>query len=111
MRKTKSSISKSGSYEELSSFWESHDLEEYWEKTLPAEFNVELIGTASYVPVEPGLYKQARALARRKGVSAVSLFNEWARKGVADSSGAEAVPKVKEPPPKRAYAKRKNDLI
>jgi len=33
VRRTKSSISKFGSYSEIGRFWDEHDLDEFWHKT------------------------------------------------------------------------------
>ena len=42
MIESKSSISKAESYEEIGEFWDNHDLSEYWDKTRPANFDVDL---------------------------------------------------------------------
>jgi F-box protein 11 len=42
MPRRKSSISKAQSYREIGEFWDTHDLAEQWERTQPAEFEVDL---------------------------------------------------------------------
>jgi CopG antitoxin of type II toxin-antitoxin system len=41
-RSKRSSISKASSYEELGEFWDAHDLSEYWDQTVPVEFEVDI---------------------------------------------------------------------
>jgi tetratricopeptide (TPR) repeat protein len=42
MKENKTSISGAQSYEEIGEFWDSHDLDDYWDQTHPAEFDVEI---------------------------------------------------------------------
>ena len=48
MADDKSSLSHSGSYQELGEFWDTHDLSEYWDRTEPAEFDVNIRSSATY---------------------------------------------------------------
>jgi hypothetical protein len=40
--KNKSSISKAQSYREIGEFWDRHDLSNYWERTQPVEFEIDI---------------------------------------------------------------------
>ena len=60
MARNKSSLSKVGSYHEITEFWDTHDLAEYWDKTKPAEFEVNIQSEATYYPVENALSKKIR---------------------------------------------------
>ena len=42
MEENRSSISKAKSYKEIGEFWDSHDLTDYWDKTEPVEFEVDI---------------------------------------------------------------------
>lgn len=42
MKENKSSISKGQTYEEIGEFWDTHDLDEYWDQTESAEFVVDI---------------------------------------------------------------------
>lgn len=42
MKRNKSTVSKAESYTEIGEFWDSHDLEEHWEKTKSVTFEVDL---------------------------------------------------------------------
>jgi len=42
MSKSKSSISKAQSYEDIGEFWDTHDLADYWDRTHPVEFEIDI---------------------------------------------------------------------
>jgi len=50
MRKSKSSISNATSYEEIGEFWDSHDLSDYWDRTKPVEFDIDISSEVTYIP-------------------------------------------------------------
>ncbi len=64
------------SYEELAEFWDSHSLDDYWEQTKPAEFEVsEQFHHHYLVPVEKNLLSRIGRLARNHGVSIETFTN------------------------------------
>lgn len=77
MPKSKSSISKSGSYRQLGEFWDTHDLSEYWDKTKPASFEVAMESETTYYAVDMKLSEEVEAIARKRGVAADTLINLW----------------------------------
>lgn len=77
MARSKSSISKAGSYREIAEFWDTHDLAEHWDQTKPVEFEVDIQSEATYFPVESTLSKRIRTIAKKKGVSSETLLNLW----------------------------------
>jgi len=77
MPRSKSSISKSRSYAEIGDFWDTHDLADYWDRTSPAEFEVNIESEAIYYPVERDIAATISSAAKRKGVSASTLLNLW----------------------------------
>ncbi len=62
---------------EIGDFWDTHDLADHWDKTEPAEFEVDLRSTATYYLLERGLATKLRSIAERRGVSAETLLNLW----------------------------------
>ncbi|HKQ05421.1 MAG TPA: CopG family antitoxin [Blastocatellia bacterium] len=89
MGKSKSSISKANSYQEIGEFWDTHDLSEYWEQTKPVEFEVDIQSEAIYYPVERKLSAQITKLARRRGVSRETLLNLWLQEKIGEETAAK----------------------
>jgi hypothetical protein len=77
MNKNKSSISKAQSYEEISEYWDTHDLAEHWEETKPAKFEVDIQSEVTYYAIEKELSEKVRVFAKRRGVSPDTLLNLW----------------------------------
>lgn len=46
----KSSISNATSYEEIGKFWDEHSLDEYWDRTYPVKFKIN-VGAKSKVTI------------------------------------------------------------
>ncbi len=84
--KNKSSISRASSYEEIGEFWDSHDLSEYWAKTKPVEFEIDIKSEVTYYPVEGKLSARIVRIAKRKGVSPGTLLNLWLQERVRKES-------------------------
>jgi hypothetical protein len=77
LARSKSSLSKAGSYKELAEFWDTHDLAEYGDQTKRVEFEVDIQSEATYFPVESALSKKIRTAAKKRGVSSETLLNLW----------------------------------
>jgi hypothetical protein len=77
MGKSKSTISKGRSYQEIGEYWDTHDLSEYWDQTKPVEFEVDIQWEAIYYPIERKLSAEITKIAKRRGVSAETLLNMW----------------------------------
>ncbi len=77
MKKSKSSVSKARSYKEIGEFWDTHDLAEYWEKTRPVEFEVDIQSETTYFPLGSSLSAKIRSIAKQRGVSQETLLNLW----------------------------------
>ena len=73
----KTSISKAQSYKEISEFWDTHDLAEYWGQTQPVEFELDIESEVTYYPLDATLSAKVRSLANQRGVSAETLLNLW----------------------------------
>ena len=71
-----SSISQAETLEEIGEFWDTHSLDDYWEKTREVEFEVRA-EQRRRVTLEPQIYKQLEAEARIRGVVPETLVNLW----------------------------------
>lgn len=70
------SISQAQTVEEIGEFWDAHSLDNYWDETREAEFEVRA-KQRKRVTVEPQIYKQLEAEARVRGVVPETLVNLW----------------------------------
>ncbi len=77
MSTAKSSISQAQSYQEMSKFWDTHDVTEFWDQTAPADFEVDIQSEVTYYPVDTTLSIRLADAARRRGISAETLLNLW----------------------------------
>jgi hypothetical protein len=71
-----SSISQAETLEEIGEFWDTHSLDDYWEETREAEFEVRA-ARRRRITVEPKIYQQLEAEARVRGVVPETLVNLW----------------------------------
>ena len=74
---SKSSISRARAYRGMSEFWDTHDLGDYWARTKPAKFKVDIQTEVTYYPLDAALSLTLCAIAERRGVSAETLLNLW----------------------------------
>lgn len=77
MPRNKSTISKASSYREIGEFWDTHDLGDYWDKTRPVEFEIDIQSEETYYPVDAVLSERIHSIAKRRGVSPETLLNLW----------------------------------
>lgn len=76
-KKTKlSGISQAKNLEEIGEFWDTHSLDDYWDKTHEVEFEVRA-KQKKRVAVEPQIYKELENEARVRGVVPETLVNLW----------------------------------
>jgi hypothetical protein len=85
MSKSKSSLSKARSYAEISEFWDTHDLADYWDQTKPAEFEVDIRSEVTYYALDNTLSAEVRTIAEQRGVSPETLLNLWVQEKVRES--------------------------
>ena len=81
MRKDKSSISKADSYKEIGEFWDTHDLDEYWDETHEVEFevNVQSKETPQH-SAKPLMDESRRVLTEPQLTGAVEVFYSYSHK-------------------------------
>lgn len=84
MSENKSLISGAASYVAIGEYWDDHDLNDHWEQTKPAEFEVDLRTSSIYFPLERALAEQLRLAADAQGVSPETLLNLWVQARMAD---------------------------
>ncbi|RPI76113.1 MAG: hypothetical protein EHM45_13900 [Desulfobacteraceae bacterium] len=77
MKQNKSSLSRLTSYKEIGSFWDEHDLSDFWDKTKEESFEVEIGSEVTYYAVDKVLAKKIRILAQQRGVAPDTLVNLW----------------------------------
>jgi predicted HicB family RNase H-like nuclease len=82
MSRSKSSISKAQSYQEIGEFWDTHDLAEYWDQTQPVEFEVNIQSEVMYYRLDVALSKKLRLIAEQRGVSPETLLNLWVQEKI-----------------------------
>ncbi len=64
------------SYEQITEFWDSHSLADYWDQTEPAEFEIAPDARRRYlVAVDPDVLSRVHHLARKHGLNTESLVN------------------------------------
>lgn len=87
MNKNRSSISKAQSYKKIGEFWDTHDLADYWDKTKPVEFDVDIKSEVTYYALDNALSTRVRAIARERGVSSETLLNLWVQEKLQEQEG------------------------
>lgn len=75
MKKDKSSISKSSSYDKMGKFWDSHDLTDLDKQTHKVNFDVEIRSDKTYCALDKKISNQLQFLASERGVSPDVLVN------------------------------------
>lgn len=70
------SISKKQTLEEIGEFWDSHSLDDHWDETHEAKFEVRAIQRRR-ITLEPQIYKKLEKEARIRGIVPETLINLW----------------------------------
>ena len=70
------SVSQSRTLDEIGEYWDTHSLDEYWDKTREVEFEM-TAQRRRRVIVEPQIYKELETEARLRGVVPETLVNLW----------------------------------
>ena len=79
MSKRRSTLSQAQSYRELTQFWESHDLSDYWAQTQPEEFEVAYQIEVTYFALKKSLATKLSEIAQLREVAEETLLNTWVR--------------------------------
>lgn len=75
----KGAISKAESYEEIGKFWDSHSLARHWEKTRPAEFDVNILSEETCYALDRDLLTKVHKAAKRLSMPPKALLEKWIR--------------------------------
>ncbi|MDO8723173.1 MAG: CopG family antitoxin [Syntrophales bacterium] len=75
MKRSKSSLSQGKSYREIGEFWDSHDLDAFWDHTREANFSVDIREEVTYYAIDKSLSQQIQDMARKRGIAADTLIN------------------------------------
>ena len=75
MKRSKSSLSQGKSYREIGEFWDSHDLDAFWDQTREANFSVDIREEVTYYAIDKSLSQQIQDMARKRGIAADTLIN------------------------------------
>jgi hypothetical protein len=73
----RSSISKAQSYWEIGEFWDTHDLADFWGKTRPVEFDVNIESEVTYYAIDRKLSDALQKLSTQRGIAPETLLNLW----------------------------------
>lgn len=65
------------SLEAFQEFWDTHDLTEFDRQLREISCEIDLRARRNLVSVDPGLMRQVRQAARKKGLSTEHLVNLW----------------------------------
>jgi hypothetical protein len=77
MEENRSSISNAKTYVEIGEFWDTHDLEDYWDQTEPVDFKVDLQVEVIYYRLDAELSARVGQVAKQRGISPETLINLW----------------------------------
>jgi hypothetical protein len=86
MSKSRSSISKAKTYWEIGEFWDTHDLTDYWDKTHPVEFDVDIHSEMTYYAIDRELSEKIQKLSERRGISPETLLNLWVQEKLRENT-------------------------
>lgn len=73
----RSSISRSGSIQELAEFWDVHDATDFDDQTCPVEIEFDIGTRRHYIAIAPELIAELRKVSQTRGISLETLVNLW----------------------------------
>jgi hypothetical protein len=73
---SRTSISKARSLEEITNFWDTHSLADYWDQTHEVTFEVRA-QRRRRITLDPDVYAQIEAQTHTRGVLPETLVNLW----------------------------------
>jgi predicted HicB family RNase H-like nuclease len=81
------SISQAHTLEKIADFWDTHSLDDYWEQTHEAAFEVRA-KRRRCVALDPDIYEHVAVQARARGISPTTLVNLCLAERLKDASSA-----------------------
>lgn len=73
---SQTSISKARTLEEIADFWDTHSLDDYWDQTREAAFEVRAQHRRR-IALDPDVYTRIAAQAHTRGILPETLVNLW----------------------------------
>ena len=73
---SQTSISKARTLEEIADFWDTHSLDDYWDQTREAMFEVRAQHRRR-IALDPDVYTRIAAQAHTRGILPETLVNLW----------------------------------
>jgi hypothetical protein len=73
---TKTTISNASSTDEIARYWDTHSLDDHWDKTHEVDFEVRA-QQRRRITLDPELYAKIEAHARQRGLLPETLVNIW----------------------------------
>jgi hypothetical protein len=83
----RTSISKAQTLEEIADFWDTHSLDDYWDQTHEAAFEVRA-QRRRRITLDPEVYARVEAQARARGLLPETLVNLWVMERLQESGKA-----------------------
>ncbi len=68
------SLSNAQTLDEIANFWDTHSLDDYWNQTHDADFEVKVLRRRR-ITLDPDVYAQVEAQAHVRGVTPETLIN------------------------------------
>lgn len=81
----KTNLSQASSLQEIADFWGEHSLDDYWDQTVEAEFEVRA-KCRHRVTLDPDLYDKIEDRARLRGILPETLVNLWLSEKLRESA-------------------------
>ena len=69
-------ISKARTLDEITDFWDTHSVADYWDETEKVEFEVR-VARRRRVTLDPDVYQKIETQARTRGLLPETLVNLW----------------------------------
>ena len=80
-------ISKARSMEEIGNFWDTHSLDDYWDQTQEADFELRA-HRRRRITLDPDVYVRIEAQAHARGLLPETLVNLWLTERLLEGSQA-----------------------
>ena len=76
-----------GSAEEAGSFWDVHDLAEYWGKTRETDLTFNLKRRRHFIGIDPKIARELQRFSEAEGISAETMANLWIQEKLQEKVG------------------------
>jgi len=77
MRKSKSSVSKAHSIEQIGDYWDTHDLSTHWDQTREVDCTIDIESEKFLFSLDISSLDKIRKIASSRGISIETLLNLW----------------------------------